>query len=36
VVAVYSDWSPLQYRDMLYHTEYDEENLWSFENFRIC
>jgi len=36
VVAHYSDWNPLQYRDQLYDQEYDEENLWSFENFRIC
>lgn len=36
VVACYSDWNPLQYTDKLYHTEYDEFNVWSFENFRVC
>jgi homospermidine synthase len=36
MVACYSDWSPLHYTDELYGHEYDEQNVWSFENFRVC
>jgi homospermidine synthase len=35
VVGVQSDWTPLMDRNSLYKQDFDEENPWSFENFRV-
>lgn len=35
VVAIYSDWSPLENRGHLYKQDYDEVNEWSFTNFTV-
>ncbi len=35
VVGVQSDWTPLQDRSTLYGRKWNENNPWSFENFRV-
>jgi homospermidine synthase len=35
VVGIQSDWNPLQDRTSLYGKQWDERNIWSFENFRL-
>lgn len=35
VVGVRSKWTPLQHRTSLYKLEYNEEDTWNFENFRV-
>jgi homospermidine synthase len=35
VVGIQSDWTPLQDRTSLYGKQWDENNPWSFENFRL-
>lgn len=35
VAGVQSDWTPLKNRNSLYKQDFDETNVWSFENFRV-
>ncbi len=35
VVGVYSKWDPLLNKNSLYKEDYDENNLWAFQNFRV-
>lgn len=35
VVGVQSNWNPLQDRNSIYKEEFDEQNIWNFENFRV-
>jgi homospermidine synthase len=35
VAGVKSDWNPLQDRNSLYKQDFDEANIWSFQNFRV-
>lgn len=35
VVGEFTDWNPLQDRHALYKQDFDEQNVWSFQNFRV-
>lgn len=35
IVGIQSNWTPLQDRSELYGKQWDERNVWSFENFRL-
>jgi homospermidine synthase len=35
VAGIKSDWTPLKDRNSLYKHDFDEANVWSFENFRV-
>ncbi len=36
VVGVYTNWTPLSDRDMLFPEDMDKSNPWQFRNVRVC